>query len=165
MIYKGFVRPVLEYGMLVWMSAAPTTLARLTAIQRRGLHLIGDGAYLPSLDIRRMVGALCFLYKLHFSTGPDMLLTLLPPRATNTSRHSRRTQKHPSHQFQLTSTLPPRARNDVLRSFPAAVVEVWNQLPQCILLNQPTRKGLQTFKETVNAHLRLTRWEWATNRL
>ena len=32
-------------------------------------------------------------------------------------------------------------------------------------LNQPTRKGLQTFKEKVNAHLRLTRWEWATDRL
>ena len=164
-IYKGFVGPVLEYGMLVWMSAAPTTLARLTAIQRRGLHLIGNGAYLPSLDIRRMVGALHFLYKLHFSTDPDMLLTLLPPRATNTSRHSRRTQKHPSHQFQLTSTLPPRVRNDVLWSFPDAVVEVWNQLPQCVLLNQPTRKRLQTFKEKVNAHLRLTRWEWATDRL
>ena len=61
--------------------------------------------------------------------------------------------------------LPPRARNDVLRSFPDAVVEVWNQLPQCVLLNQPTRKGLQTFKEKVNTHLRLTRWEWATDRL
>lgn len=151
--------------MLVWMSAAPTTLARLTAIQRRGLRLIGDGAYLPSLAIRRMVGALCFLYKLHFATGPDMLLALLPPRADNTSRHSRRTQQHPLHKFQLASTLPRRARNDVLRSFPEAVVEVWNQLPQCVLLNPPTSKGLQTFKEKVNAHLRLTRWEWATDRL
>ena len=65
-IYKGFVRPVLEYGMLAGMSAAPTTVARFTAIQRRGLRLIGDGAYIPSLDIRRMVEALCFLYKLHF---------------------------------------------------------------------------------------------------
>ena len=34
-VYHGFVRSVLEYGMLVWMSAAPnTSLARLTAIQR-----------------------------------------------------------------------------------------------------------------------------------
>ena len=68
-VYRGFVRPVLEYGMLVWMSAAPTTLARLTAIQRPALHIIGDGSYLPSLDIRRTVAGLCFLYKLHFLEG------------------------------------------------------------------------------------------------
>ena len=123
------------------MSAAPTTVARFTAIQRRGLRLIGDGAYIPSLDIRRMVGALCFLYKLHFSTGPDMLLTLLPPRATNTSRHSRRTQRHPSHQFQLTSTPPLlRVRNDVLRSFPDAVVEVWNQAAPAVRSAEPANK-------------------------
>ena len=44
--YRGFVRPVLVYGMLVWMSAAPTTLARLTAIQLP-LHNC-SGSYLPS---------------------------------------------------------------------------------------------------------------------
>ena len=142
------------------MSAAPTTLARLTAIQRRGLRLIGDGAYLSSLDIRTMVGALCFLYKLHFSTGPDMLeaclgnLATIPKQDTyikciqrqnclpckctqmfwpkagrldslcfspffhpEQPRHSRRTQWHPSHQLQLTSTLPLRARNDDLRYY------------------------------------------------
>ena len=117
-----------------------------TSSRPRDLHLMGDGAYLPSLAIRRIVGALCFLYKRHFSTGLYMLLTLLPPRATNTSRHGRRTRQHPSHQFQLTSTLQLRAWNDVLRSFPGAV---WNRLPQCVLLNQPTRKVLQPFKEKV----------------
>ena len=60
-VYNGFVRPVMEYAMLTCMSAAPTTLARLSSVQRRALHIIGDRAYLPSMEIRRAVGALCFI--------------------------------------------------------------------------------------------------------
>ena len=56
-VYRGFVRPILEYGMLVWMSATPSILAKLTAIQHRALHVIDDGCYLASLDIRRTVAA------------------------------------------------------------------------------------------------------------
>ena len=78
-VYNGFVRPVMEYAMLTWMSAAPTTLARLSSIQCRALHIIGDGAYLPSLETRRAVGALCFIYKLHYHDGPDIVTALLPP--------------------------------------------------------------------------------------
>ena len=32
--YKGFVRPVLEYGMLTWMGASRTTLRQLANVQR-----------------------------------------------------------------------------------------------------------------------------------
>ena len=135
-VYRGFVRPVLEYGMLVWMSAAPTTLARLTAIQRRALHIIGDGAYLPSLDIRRTVAGLCFLYKLHFVEGPEMVKAILPPSAAApqhrmpTRATTRSATHHPS---QLTSIHPPQARNNTLRSFPHSLIETWNQLPPTLL--------------------------------
>ena len=36
-VYNGFVPPVMEY---TWMSAAPTTLARLSSVQCRALHII-----------------------------------------------------------------------------------------------------------------------------
>ena len=50
--YKGFVRPVPEYGMLTWMGASQTTLRQLANVQRRALHVIGPGSFLPSLEVR-----------------------------------------------------------------------------------------------------------------
>ena len=47
-VYKGFVRPVLEYCPLVWLGASATSLGQLDSIQRRALNIIGPGAYLPS---------------------------------------------------------------------------------------------------------------------
>ena len=167
-VYRGFVYPVLEYGMLVWMSAAPTTLARLTAIQRRALHIVGDGSYLPSLDIRRTVAGLCFLYKLHFVEGPEMVKAILPPSAAapqcrmSTRETTRSAAHHPS---QLTSILPPQSRNNTLRSFPHSLITTWNQLPPTLLQSPPSRRGMHTFKKNVNDHLRRSKWEWATDRL
>ena len=79
--YQGFVRPVLEYGLLTWMGALQTTLRQLANVQRRALHVIGPGSFLPSLEVRRAVAALCFLYKLHYLPGPTILTRLLPPPA------------------------------------------------------------------------------------
>ena len=154
--YGGFVRPVLEYGMLVWMSAAPTTLARLTVIQRRALHIIGDGSYLPSLDIRRTVAGLCFLYKRHFVEGPEMVKAILPPSAaapqcSMSTRETTRSATH--HPSQLTSILPPQSRNNTLGSFPHSLIATWNQLPRTLLQSPPSRRGMHTFKKNVNDHL------------
>lgn len=164
-VYKGFVRPVLEYGMLVWMGAASSSLARLSAIQRRALHIIGDGAYLPSLAVRRTVAALCYLYKLHFAEGPEMITNLLPPPAPPPLRHSTRHDHHPPHDFQLSSSLPRHSRNNVLRAFPHNVSNMWNQLPCNLLPAKPSPKGLQPFKEKVYHHLQQANWDWATDRL
>ena len=42
-LYKGFVRPVIEYGPLVWLGASDTALGQLSAVQRRALHILGPG--------------------------------------------------------------------------------------------------------------------------
>ncbi|XP_065179969.1 uncharacterized protein LOC135810405 [Sycon ciliatum] len=167
-VYRGFVRPILEYGMLVWMSAVPSTLAKLTAIQRRALHVIGDGCYLPSLDIRRSVAALCYLFKLHYLTGPDIITALLPPPApapvrARTRASVRTIASH--HPLQLTKTVPPQSRNNVLRSFPHCMIDTWNCLPASILSAGPSQKSMQTFKKKVYDHLRQSDWDWATDRL
>ena len=59
-VYKGFVRPVLEYASLVWMGAAPSHLSRLDSIQRRALRIIGPETELQSLSLRRYVAALTY---------------------------------------------------------------------------------------------------------
>ena len=76
--YKGFGLPVLEYGMLTWMGASQTTLRHLANVQRHALHVIGPGSFLPSLEVRQAVAALCFLYKLQYLPGPAILTRLLP---------------------------------------------------------------------------------------
>ena len=50
-VYRGFVCPVMEYCPLVWMGAPDC-------------HLIGPGAMLQSLSVRRMVAACTYIYKL-----------------------------------------------------------------------------------------------------
>ena len=83
MVYKAFIRPCLEYAHLTWMGAAPSHLEHLDAVQRAAAHLIGeDGPELDSLDHRRRVGALTYLYKLRCWTSwtpPVRLQDLVPP--------------------------------------------------------------------------------------
>ena len=52
-MYKGFVRPLLEYAPLVWMGSSTTSLAQLDRVQRRALHIISEHTWLPSLSLRR----------------------------------------------------------------------------------------------------------------
>ena len=63
-VYCEFVRPVMEYCPLISMVGAECHLRRLDRTQHSPLHLIGPGALLQSLSIRRMVAACTFLYKL-----------------------------------------------------------------------------------------------------
>ena len=60
-IYKGFVRPVLEYSPLVWSGAAPTHLSSLDKVHR-ALKIIGGETVLQSLRLRRTVSALSYLF-------------------------------------------------------------------------------------------------------
>eukprot|EP00117_Sycon_ciliatum_P015231 scpid90198/ scgid15163/ len=63
-VYRGFVRPVLEYAPLVWMGAASSHLRLLDRVQRRALHILGPDVLLQSLAARRLVAALSYMYKL-----------------------------------------------------------------------------------------------------
>lgn len=166
-VYRGFVRPVMEYCCLVWMGAS--TLARLDRIQHRALKVIGPGIHLPSLHHRRMVSALAFLYKLWYLPAESPLKTLLPPKTMPRplDSHPTRLSLHRStcHQFQLSTGLPRRSRNSVLQAFPACAVSTWNSLPSEIIPSPPSCKQLQQFKQTVNAHLTRLDWLNATDAL
>ena len=52
-MYKGFVRPLLEYAPLVWMGKSTASLAQLDRVQPRALHIISEHTWLPSLSLRR----------------------------------------------------------------------------------------------------------------
>lgn len=167
-VFKGFVRPVLEYCPLVWMGASDTALKRLDQIQLRALKVINPLAWLPSLNIRRTVSGLCYIYKLLSLPQGSPLVSLLPARVTRhvTGHCTRQQSQQPDqHCYQLASDVPLSARNSILRSFPNAVLPMWNSLPAGFLKDPPCLKRLQSFKEKVYYHLLRSNWEWATVRL
>ena len=57
-VYKAFLRPIMEYCPPAWMGAAETHLQQLNRVQRRALHIIGAGTWLPH---RRLV-VVVYLY-------------------------------------------------------------------------------------------------------
>ena len=52
-VYKGFIRPLMEYSPPVWLGAAPTHLNKLDRVQLRALKIIGPTSALQTLHARR----------------------------------------------------------------------------------------------------------------
>ena len=77
-LYKGFARPTMEYSILTWMGASESSLKQLDRVQHRVLRLIGPGVVLPHLSHRRMVGALCYMCKLHSIPSSHPYCPVLP---------------------------------------------------------------------------------------
>ena len=155
--YKGFVQPVLEYGMITWIGASQTTLRQIANVQRCALHVISPGSVLPSLEVRRAVAALCLLYKLHYLPGPAILTRLLPPCSPLLQRETRM-QLAVHHNYQMTHSQSRHSRGNVLQSFHDAIISTWNSLPSVALQAFPSSRGRQTVKTRVYHHLRSTRW-------
>ena len=124
-VYKGFVRPTLEYCSLVLMGAPCHILNR---VQKRALKIIGPGLWLPSLHHRRMVAAQTVLFKLWYLPVDHPLKSLLPPSAVVRPADLRPTRQSVgrTHTHQLHSGLQIGARQSLLRAFPACAVPVWN---------------------------------------
>lgn len=167
-LYKGFVRPVMEYAPLTWMGAPASYLAKLDAVQHRALSLIGCDTLLPSLIERRTVAALSYLYKLQSPSSPVSLQAMVPPYSDpQPALHATRLagRRAQCHSYQLSSCISARSRNSLRQSFPHGVIHNWNNLPSSLLVDPPSDKGLQTFKVAVHRHLTRERWLWATDHI
>ena len=80
-VYKAFVRPRLECSSLAWMGAAQSNVKRLDRVQDAAAFIIVDEAgALDSLEHRRRVGSLMYLYKIQSWVVPDKLRQMIPPR-------------------------------------------------------------------------------------
>ena len=160
-VYNGFLRPIMEYCLLVWIGATKTSLGQLDAVQRQAIHVIGQNTLLQSLSARRQVAALCFLYKLQAlpASSPlrSMLLTLSNANHKQTLLVTRH-QCSDRHRYQLCHALPAASRNSLLRTFPFGVLHDWNRLPASLLPKSPHLKGLPTFKSAVNRFLLRDDW-------
>ena len=79
MIHLYLHVPLMEYAPLTWAGAAQSHLSRLDMVQRKAMKIIGRGTLLDSLNVRRAVCGLTYLYKLFVLSGPSRLKDVLPP--------------------------------------------------------------------------------------
>ena len=141
-VYNGFVRPTMEYAPLVWMGAAPSHLALLDKVQACALKTIGPDTILQTLQHRRTVSALCYMYKLLCCDPPPQLASIVPaPRpALQTPVTRAQHVLSDAHPFQLSLDLPVRCPNLARRPFPHCVVELWSGLHVSSIFLPPHRK-------------------------
>ena len=127
-VYKGFIRPILEYAPLATMSAALSHLARYDRVQEKAMRNIGPGTILLNLQLRRAVSGLAYVYKLHYIKGPPQLTALLPPQSAPAPTPRTRRQLTSGHPFQFQWPLARTAPNYL--SFPYTLIAAWNDIPE-----------------------------------
>ena len=159
-VYKAFVRPVLEYASLCWMGAAETHLQKLDAVQDAALALLDPAAAadllpLDSLEHRRQVGALTYLYKLRCWNPPARLRALVPaPQLCPDGRtRAAARARHLWHAGKLEHALPRLSPAYLTRAFPYGVLEQWNALPARLFADGFQLKHVQSFKVAVHRDL------------
>ena len=133
-LYKAFVRPILEYGCVVWDPHLVKGIIAVESVQRFATKLCLRNWSLPyqdrlqlldldSLFTRRKAAKLCYMYRMvHGLTAPSC------PLVTYTHSYATR-----SHSLCLT---PLYARtNSFLNSFYNSTIRLWNNLPSDVVFS------------------------------
>ena len=147
LLFKGIVRPVLEYGQAVWSPFKLGEQKRLESVQRRATRMIPGIRHLsyskrlrrlslPSLSHRRKRGDMIDVYKYlhgHYRTKFDMF-------CRNSGGRTR------GHSMKLGKRY---ARLDVRKYFFAnRVVDMWNGLPEEVV----SACSVNAFKNRLDEH-------------
>ena len=135
-LYKGLVRPHLEYGNQCWAPYLKKHITQIENVQRRATKLIPglrDMSYedrlrvlsLPTLSYRRLRGDMIEAYKiLSNKYDSDVTRNLL----TCNTRVSR------GHNFKLSKVRP---RTNIRKnSFSLRIVNEWNHLPESVVMSE-----------------------------
>ena len=135
-LFKGLVRPHLEYAQAVWSPQSKTLIRKIEEVQKRATKLI-PGFYnlsyqdrlrklnLPTLAYRRARGDMIEVYKMLAEKGGyDQALPCLFTRTS--SLHDR-----PSHWSHSKQVYHLGSKNNILlHSFTHRVQNTWNNLPE-----------------------------------
>ncbi len=146
-LYKGLVRPLLEYGHSVWTPHFQWDIEELEAVQRRATKLIPGfsnlpyperlkSLRLPTLTYRRARGDMIEVFK--YVTKRNKTSTNILPFKSTTGTPTR------GHPYTLSKT---HCKLDTRKFFfTQRVVNLWNALPSNVVLS-PT---LNTFKNRLD---------------
>ena len=147
-LYKAMVRPLLEYGNVIWGPHYKMDMRSIESVQRRATKLIPelrDKSYeerlqhlsLPSLVYRRRRGDMIVMYKIVKGlVRVDLKELFNPMEFTKTRGHQFRVHKGKAIKVQRSTSFSQRVIND------------WNSLPTSVI-EAPT---LNTFKNRLDEH-------------
>ena len=146
-LYLTMIRPILEYGDVLYDNAPISTVKPIESLQRRAA-IICTGAYKhtetqtllrelgwQSLNKRRKNRKLSIFYKLVHGDSPEYLTSLIPDKP-NLSYTLRRTSIRP----------PPTRLTSTTNSFIPSTIRSWNALPATVR-NLPSHAS---FKRMLN---------------
>jgi hypothetical protein len=135
-LYKSMIRPILEYGDIIFDGCPDTLADRLENIQRQAA-LTCTGAYRhtkhitlleelgwPLLSVRRKNHRLNVMFKLQKGLVPQYLLNICPPLTRDRVTYSLRTGSN--------ITMPITKTATYQKSFFPHSIHDWNQLPKAI---------------------------------
>ena len=145
-LYKGLIRPCLEYCCHIWGNSSSAKL--LDAVQRKAIRLISCPeltSNLESLDVRRKVASLSLFYRYYHGHCSHELSDCMPPPLT-WSRNTRGAAE--AHQYCVSIANPRIERYAV--SFFHSTGCLWNELPSHVF---PDTYNLSSFKNRVFSHL------------
>ena len=128
--YSAFIRPKLEYGNLVYWSAAETTLNKLDRVQQQAHKLFSQHS-ISSLEQRREVAAVGLTCKLLHGDTKAPLQSLIPKFEDpnkNKPRRSARLASIKPHNHQLQSCINVNSLEIYKRSYRGRIPEIWNKL-------------------------------------
>ena len=145
-LYRGLIRPCMEYSSHVWGGSTHTAL--LNRVESKAFRLINTPSLTDSLQplsVRRNVASLSLFYRyFHGHCSSELSASIPPPlrRARNTRQASN------SHPFSV--QLPYARVNRYSQSFMYKTGQLWNCLPLSVF---PSVYDLQSFKRNVSRHL------------
>jgi len=148
-IYKAYVRPLLEFDSHLWIGAPPTTLNLVERLQKKAFRLIGDvniTNQIDSLEHRRKVGAVTLFYRYFYGQCSSEILGLIPP-LRNSIRVTR--QAAQAHPYVVASRF---CRTVKFRgTFFSTAISLWNRLPAHVF---PPEYNPSLFKKNIHVHFR-----------
>ena len=145
-LYRGLIRPCMEYASHVWGGSTHTKL--LDKVEKKAFRLISSPPLtdcLHSLLHRRGVASLSIFYRYFHANCSSELANCMPPPLRRPRPTRLSTSAHP-YSVQI-----PHARvNQYRDSFFPSTGELWNSLPASVF---PPAYNLNTFKREVSRHL------------
>ena len=135
-MYTSFIRPLLEYGDIIWDNSSAANKRALENIQVEALRIttgdttvcsmqkLYDASKRETLQTRRILHNLCQLYKMINGLTPSYLYQLLPVGVYQSSRYPLRN----SSDFSIPTSLTATYSN----SFLPETLRAWNTLREDI---------------------------------
>ena len=144
-LYKALVRPIVEYGNVVWATSFVGDRKKIEGVQRRATKLVRElrdlpyqerikNLNLPSLSFRRKRGDMITLYKMINGLMKTEGIIQIPERRHQTRGHHLRLVKQ--HAVKRV-----RRNHLTIRS-----LDTWNNLPEQVV----TSRNLNLFKRNLD---------------